>query len=239
MMPNERPNLISTRMLHRQIARLNGSRASAAGPNVITAEPRSLHLESLGDVALIVGGGGDPLSEYEAARQMVEVAGKTWETFVCNSAIPFFPDKIDNACTLHPDQMNAWTYARNAKGLPMPYGRTWAHRPYNGFSNYTKDWQGSSGLFMVKVARECTHTHIILCGVPMTVEDKHFVRHQEWNAAHGFRRGWNRHLDQLRPFVRSMSGWTKKELGAPTFTWINDEIPDPNPLHWQPLGLKA
>lgn len=172
------------------------------------------------DVALVVGGGGDPFSEYGAARAMCEIAQKTVATFVCNDTLTVFPDAVDYAMTLHPDKMAGWLRERSKNGLPLPPGQTWCHRSYLGFTNHTPDWQGSSGLFMVKVALEQGFTHIILCGVPMTIEGEHIIRHKLWHAAQGFTRGWHRHIGHIRPNVRSMSGWTKEQLGEPTFMWL-------------------
>jgi hypothetical protein len=107
----------------------------------------------------------------------------------------------------------------------MPFGSIWCHRSYLGFSHHTRDWQGSSGLFMVKIALEEGFTHIILCGVPMDVDANHITRHKPWHGAPGFARGWHRHMQELKPFVRSMSGWTQQVLGAPDMLWLALDIP--------------
>src|SRR5579864_863054 len=240
-MPSSALNLISTAELHRLILNLDGSKAASKALCAIMPTPGQSPsvFHDKKDVALVVGGGGDPLSEFDAARLMCEAAGKTYTTLVCNDLLALFPHRIDFACTLHPDKMIAWTVLREKNGHPLPYGSTWAHRPYKNFTNHTKDWQGSSGLFMTKIARETGYTHIILCGVPMTVEAEHFVRHQRWNAAPGFIRGWNHHEAQLRPFVRSMSGWTQATFGSPSFLWLTESIPDPRPLRPEAGGMKA
>lgn len=191
------------------------------------------------DVALVVGGGGDPLSEFDAARALCEICKKSYATFVCNDLLALFPRTVDYACTLHPDKMLPWTALREKYGHPLPFGSMWAHRPYKGFTNHTKDWQGSSGLFMTKIAREEGYTHIILCGIPMTVEADHFVRHQRWHAAPGFLRGWHRQEAILRPYLRSMSGWTQTTFGAPTPGWLLDSIPDQHSIRPDQGGMKA
>lgn len=189
-------------------------------------------------VALCVGGGGDPLTEYSAAREMCRLAERQVGTFVCNDTIPVFPDFLDHAVTLHPDKMPMWRSARLVKGLNDP-PRQWCHRSYEGFSDWTRDWQGSSGLLCLKIARELGYTHIILCGIPMTIEAQHFLRHRDWNAAQGFVRGWRRREHKLKEFVRSLSGWTREVYGEPTEAWLREEIPDPRPLFPEHLGLTA
>ena len=191
------------------------------------------------DVAIVVGGGGDPLSEFDAAVAMCDAAHKTYATFVCNDMIALFPHIIDYAGTLHPDKMHAWIDLRLRHGHPMPFGSTWCHRSYKNFTHDTKDWQGSSGLFMTKVAREEGYTHIVLCGVPMAVESDHFVRHVRWNAAPGFQRGWRRQQHTLAPYVRSVSGWTQELFGAPTFAWLSEDVADQHPMRRQPTATRA
>ena len=225
MTHNEPRRLISTSTLHQVIADLNGLPESTATQSATTPAPPSSQSGSRADVALIVGGGGDPLSEYGAARAICEAMGKSVATFVCNDTLVFFPDTVDYAVTLHPDKMHGWQRDRTKNKLPMPFSSIWCHRSYLGFSHHTRDWQGSSGLFMVKIALEEGFTHIILCGVPMDVDANHITRHKPWNAAPGFVRGWNRHMMEVKPFVRSMSGWTQQQLGAPDMLWLALDIP--------------
>lgn len=225
MTQNEPRNLITTTMLHHILCDLNGLSESPEKPGAIMPTQPSLRSGSVADVALVVGGGGDPLAEYAAARMMCETAEKTVATFVANDTLTIFPDVVDYACTLHPDKMAGWLHERHKRGLPMPYGQTWCHRSFLGFTNHTRDWQGSSGLFMTKIALEQGWTHVILCGVPMTVEGDHIIRHQPWNAAGGFIRGWQRHMREIRANVRSMSGWTQEQLGAPEYLWLVSKMP--------------
>ncbi len=240
MMLKRPRNPISTRMLHQLIVNNSiGSKASFANPGATMPTPDLSRSESRAKIALVVGGGGDPLSEYDAARAMCELAHKETVSFVCNDLIAIFPHHIDHAGTLHPDKMHTWVRLRNVNGHPMPIGRIWAHRSYKDFTDHTKDWQGSSGLLMTKVAREQGHTHVILCGVPMTPEANHFIRHQPWNAAPGFIRGWQREQHHLRPYIRSMSGWTRKTFGAPSFGWLLDDFDDGHPLHTQHVPSRA
>jgi hypothetical protein len=219
-MPHESQNLISTDTLQIMLANLNGSRASSKTGSAGTRMPESSPFVSLADVALVVGGGGDPLSEYEAAKALCDSVQKSICNIVCNDMIALFPHAVDHAVTLHPDKLYGWIQLREKFGNPMPLRRVWAHRGGPGVTDSTRDWQGSSGLFMTKIALETGYTKIILCGVPMTVEAHHIVRHQPWNAAPGFMRGWDRRLAQVRPYARSMSGWTLEKLGEPTLEWL-------------------
>lgn len=195
---------------------------------VAAAEPSMTH-RSDRDMALVIGGGNDPLTEYGCALELCRAAGRTVETIACNDAIVFFPDHLDNAVTLHPDKLPEWLQARYEAGRNAP-DRVWAHRSFVGVTHWTRDLQGSSGLLCTKIARIMGLTHVILCGVPMSVEAEHVVRHQRWDAAHAFHRGWERYLTRLHPYVRSMSGWTRDRFGYPDDEWIAADIPDLHPM---------
>lgn len=178
------------------------------------------------DVAVVMGGGGEPFREWELAKELCERAGKTVSIFAGNDMIEKFPGHIDHAVSLHPDKFKLWLHGRKAAGFNDP-PKTWAHRNYESVvSHWTRDWSGSTGLFCVKIARENGFVHIITCGVHMTVEGNHFVRNMPWNAAHGFRRGWTARTPELRPYLRSMGGWTQQEFGAPTEEWLRTDIVD-------------
>jgi hypothetical protein len=244
-MPNGSLNPISLGTLQAMIQSYSGSRVSSekrvAGMPILHSSPTASHA----DVAICVGGGNDPISEVEAAMNLCDAAKKTWETFVCNDMIGLFPYPIDNAVTLHPDKMHGWVNQRIKNNLPMPILRYWAHRPYRGFSHNTRDWQSSSGGFCVKIAREKNdfrdgYTHVIMCGIPMSAEGDHFVRHQPWNAAQGFIRGFGRAVAGLRPYVRSLSGgWSGQQFGEPTYEWLTENIPEKNFMRNSTEGLKA
>lgn len=204
--------------------------------------PTSDHSPSAFDsdrnIAVVLGGGGNVFAEYEIARPMCEAAGLTITTFVANDMIEMFPGVIDKAITLHPDKLRHWIPARSKNCYP-PLTQIWAHRDFENVTHWTRDYGGSSGLFSVKVARENGFTKILLCGVPMTVEADHVKRLAPWNAAHGFRRAWQKQRASLLPFVRSMSGWTAEQFGAPSSDWLAANIIDPDPQRPQPVGLKA
>lgn len=190
------------------------------------------------DVAIVMGSGGNPFSEWYIAKAMCERAGKKYSIFAGNDMIELFPEDIDHAVTLHPDKLQLWLPRRKAAGLNDP-PKVWAHSAYVGaVTHWTRDWSGSTGLFCTKVARENGFVHVVLCGVPMTIEDKHFVRGEPWSAATGFKRGWVPRLPELRPYVRSFGGWTREELGAPTEDWLRTDIEDVH-RNIRNVGLKA
>lgn len=125
---------------------------------------------------------------------------------------------VDVWASLHPEAVENWCglgrglQLRANAGLNRP--ETWAHKPYRGVDRSTPDWGGSSGLFAVKVALEAGFDEIVLAGIPMS-ETPHFYTDRPWNHAPRYRRAWEARIEELRPVLRSMSGWTKEMFGAP------------------------
>jgi len=184
-------------------------------------------------VALIIGGAEGAFGEFYAASILCgEVAPLASDVFAVNDMIAAFPHIIDHAVTLHPGKLIAWLRERHKAWEERGQGacanftpplRSWCHREgVRHFTDWSPDWGGSSGLFAVKVARELGYRRVILCGVPMTVEGGHFRRRQRWAACHGFRPAWERHAGELRPYLRSMSGWTRELFGAPGPGWLGN-----------------
>jgi hypothetical protein len=203
------------------------------------APPPVVYAPTTQDVAIVMGGGGDPFAEYKIARGLCERAEKNVSIFAGNDMIEHFPENIDHAVSLHPDKLRHWLPRRKASGFNDP-PKVWAHRNYEGaVTHWTRDWSGSTGLFCVKIARELGFVHIVVCGVHMNVESDHFVRKMAWNAALAFRRGWTAHANELRPYLRSMGGWTQQEFGAPTEEWLRADIQDTHRNRNYIGGLKA
>lgn len=208
-------------------------------PSPRTVEQLRVRQPTRQDAAIVLCGGGDPFAEYALAKELCARAERNVTLFVGNDMIEHCPDHVDHAVSLHPEKLQIWLPARRAAGFNNP-PRIWAHRNYEAnVTDWTRDWQGSTGLFCVKIAREQGFVHVLLCGVHMTVEGNHFVRGQPWMASHGFRRGWTARLGHLRPYVRSYGGWTQQELGAPTEQWLRDEIEERHSVAASNMGLKA
>jgi hypothetical protein len=192
------------------------------------------------DVAIVLGGAMGVFEEFDIARSLVESASKTYETICCNSMVQYFPGVVNHAVTLHPEDMAAWAIGRVRAQLPT-IERVWAHRPTGFTTDSTMEWAtGSVGLFGVKIARELGYTKIICVGIPMTVEARHFLRTgYDWRPALAFRKGWMRNKYQLLAYVRSTSGWTQEQFGAPTLDWVSGVIDDGHPRHPDPPHMKA
>ncbi len=157
---------------------------------------------------------------YEDAVKVLEMCGPD-AIFAVKDMMVRWPCRIDYGVTLHPDRTDGYLKERARRGRSTDF-TVWAHRQYSSVTKHKtiSDWAGSSGLFAVRIAKSEGFSAIVLAGVPMDQEYGHITRNKKWTAAKIFLNGWNKHLDELRPMVRSMSGWTKEVFGVPTPEWL-------------------
>lgn len=73
---------------------------------------------------------------------------------------------------------------------------------------------GSSALLGVQAALRMGYKRIILCGCPL------IGKNDKGSKYESFRTGWEARKKELAACVRSMSGWTRDFLGAPTEEWL-------------------
>jgi|HubBroStandDraft_6_1064221.scaffolds.fasta_scaffold00056_25 predicted O-methyltransferase YrrM len=167
-------------------------------------------------VAIVVGGGKDVWAELEAARQLCRESGRSWKLFVVNDAIMHLNDEVEAFVTLHPARIGAWLAEREKRGYSRPK-EVWAHEKpaHSGVDRVINKSRGSSGLVAVHVARHLKYDKILLAGVPMSMDSDHFIRKKKWAAAETFKSGWHEAKSEIAPYVRSMSGWTRQQFGAP------------------------
>lgn len=137
-----------------------------------------------------------------------------------NDAIAHYPGRIDYAVSLHPECMKDWQKGRkgNQDFVTVSLGESPGARIDHTIPEL---WRGgSSSLYACQVAIELFgFREILLCGVPMT-DTLHatFFEGEEPTVFAGsarFRHGWIRSQSLLKPYVRSMSGWTRELLGGP------------------------
>jgi hypothetical protein len=79
---------------------------------------------------------------------------------------------------------------------------------------------GSSGLYAVKCLMDRGFERIVLAGVPMQASGAHFFDAKNWDDVDAFTAAWREQLPRLQGKVKSMSGWTREILGAPTAEWL-------------------
>jgi hypothetical protein len=170
-------------------------------------------------LALVLGGASSVWEDYAEARDVCD--GREFDIVsACNDIGTKWQGRLDFWVSLHPDKLADWEKARRAAGWPDGW-RTVAHRQgKRKVDLITRDWGGSSGLFAALAAREHGGaTHAIMCGVPMT-STPHFFSTRDWRYATHHQRGWKNHIRDIRSFCRSMSGWSREQIGAPDRAWL-------------------
>lgn len=125
--------------------------------------------------------------------------------------------------TYHPKDIEEYIARRKSKGLNIDFlvishtdriSKNQKTDKVNIFEPH-KDPSGSSALLGAAAAIKLKYNKIILCGCPMSgrnPEGKQSYNH--------FQKGWEKRGEEIKPYVRSMSGWTKGFLGYPTKEWI-------------------
>lgn len=164
----------------------------------------------------MLGSGRSLVDDIDAACRLVDPNRCT--VLAVNDAGCVWPLRLDHWCTLHPEKLLAWEGRRPG---PRTWTR-WAHTRH-GFpfvDRATDHWHGSSGLFALKIALEdLGHRKAILAGVPMD-GGPHFFDAARWDERNHFTAAWKMRADQIRPRVRSFSGWTRELLGEPSRDWL-------------------
>lgn len=184
-------------------------------------------------LAFALGGASCVWSDLRAARAIA-----TPDIVVaCNDAAAIYPGQLDAFVTLHPDKLPDWLGDRERAGHSPPR-RVISHQRKTMNEGKGGDlvtelleftWpghvgiSGSSGLFCVRAALEVLKADkVLLAGVPMD-DRPHFFDSKAWTEVRNFRQVWESLFPSLRSRVRSMSGWTQENLGAPDDEWINSE----------------
>lgn len=175
--------------------------------------------------ALVIGGGAEIWRDVEAALKI----GEFDAVIACNDIGAAWPGEIEAWVTLHPENMGALmrlradrrypaakkiAYHEDPKGVPKPHIVT----PYHWERSHRS---ASSGIFAAKVGIELGFK-CVLCGVPLTMTP-HFNNMGEWKHSSSFHQGFADALPYIKDSVRSMSGHTRKILGAPTESWLNGD----------------
>jgi hypothetical protein len=167
-----------------------------------------------GVIAFVCGSASCLPDDLRAARALASPD----LTVAVNAAATIVPS--EHLATMHPRNAPGWLAQRAAVGMVPPVS-LWCppgSAPHDGW-RHAPAWGGSSGLFGVAVAMELGADRIVLCGVPMD-PTPHVDDAAPWIAAARYRYAWRVHEVALRASVRSLSGWTRGLLGAPTAAWL-------------------
>lgn len=153
------------------------------------------------------------LGEYEAV-------------YAAKHAGIYWPGRLDVWITFHPEWAVSFREQRRFLRYPEP-GEVVAHEQRPGVDRVVRSYlipgmhnSGASGFFAVQQALEAGYDRLVLCGIPMTREHGRIDGRKIWDSAVTYQTRVRPILGQIRDRVRSMSGWTQRELGAPTTEWL-------------------
>jgi len=172
--------------------------------------------------ALVLGGAACIHTDIEGALMLF-----TPDLIIAINDIGMIYKNVDHWVTKHPAKFPGWIKGREVNKLP-PVPTLWTsdHRKIPGgyVIHRTESNDGGSGLLAVRVAvHKLGCTKVVLAGVPLQRQDAHYFSVGiPWKEAGIYRRGWVQ-AKKLHPFIKSMSGWTKEILGAPTVEWLASE----------------
>lgn len=185
-------------------------------------------------IALVLGGADCLFDDLAALAQLLGTPmtadqarqGVPWPGVVLavNEAAIHYGGRIDHWCSLHPNKFGKWKSERGAWNGAPPV--TWAHGD-PAVAQYADrqahlEVGGSSGLFagweVATLALGCDA--VVYCGTPMD-KRPHIGRAGDWAHFSGFRANWELlHAAGKLAHMRSLSGWSRDLVGAPTSEWL-------------------
>lgn len=174
-------------------------------------------------IAFVLGGAESVWADLASARLLCTPT----TTIVVNDMGVDFSGPIDYWVSYHSDRLGRWSQMRAARGLEPPK-EYWTGKggPSRAAPKNTKmigTMGGSSGMLATFVALHTGAAKVILCGIPIDPEMRHYHEHQRgkaWTEASKYQKHWQDAVPAFRNRVRSMSGWTAALLGLPTPEWL-------------------
>lgn len=176
-------------------------------------------------IAFVLGGGNTVWEDLAAAHRLAEPD----LIIACNHAARDYPGRVDHWVTMHPELFPHWINLR-AAAAREPAGQLWCAKHRHHYSKVGPVKQiaspgGSSGMLCVQVGLELGCTHMLLCGIPIHQNGRHYDRSIRWTEARQYLPAWERQLPIIRDRVRSFGGETARLLGPPTREWIDGTDP--------------
>lgn len=174
--------------------------------------------------ALVFGRAQGVWDEMVAARKLL---GRFDLVIGVGHAVCDYPGHVDHWVSFHTELLYSfWVKTRRERGF-TDVANFWTALS-NGRVRSTLDGiktvsvnGGSSGLIAAMVAvGPLAVDRVVLCGIPMQPSPQ-YDNPMPWREAEKHQAAWQAYLPQLAGRVKSMSGWTRELLGAPTREWLN------------------
>lgn len=185
-----------------------------------------------GGVALLLGGAECVWEDVEASEDLL--GPEWWDVCLAvNDIGVHWPRALDHWGSAHSQKFRAdpdhpqkmgWVEQREQNGHP-PAGGLFGKQYPKIVDDIIHSWGQDSGILGVRRAYLLGCPGVVACGIPMDRRE-HFtestvhVPGRKWGAADNSWKYWGRRLNLIRERTRSMSGRTRRELGAPTPEWL-------------------
>lgn len=129
-----------------------------------------------------------------------------------------YEGRIDHVATYHPYELPDFRQRRKVIGGNMDY-ITHSHESPEGQAHAQRLWpyikpSGSSAMLGIQAGMGMGYKKIVVAGCPLV--------DRKYTITCDFRAGWTARYDVIKDVVRSMSGWTRELLGAPTKEWLDN-----------------
>lgn len=175
------------------------------------------------NLAIVLGSSAAALEEFDAAAAFARANELEVHAICVNDAIRFCPIKPVAFCTIHSAGYDRFI----APDTDVDGVKMFTRRPAHGFgADIVKaKWQGTSGLYAVQIAlEELKFDGVILAGCPIdadagTLAPEHSLM-TDADRVERYRPEWRLAMPSIGARTRSMSGWTRAILGAPTKEWL-------------------
>ena len=154
----------------------------------------------------------------------IDAAPDVSDVVAVNCAGILYREPIQIWACAHGTMLVDFMEERRALGYDMHFralGNFTRNQQSGDVERYNRsNWGGSSALYATRIALEEGWDRVILCGVPLTGRESLGI-YADQTGYQVYRVGWEKHLNEIKDYVRSMSGWTKELLGEPTAEWLN------------------
>ncbi len=182
-------------------------------------------------LALVIGCSATVWAEAEEAYGLAK-----YDTIYCVklAGVHFDGPRHFKWVTLHPEFMDDYERDRAQNGLhgdyeiiAPPNNEVGTHGNKGSIARRVSyrypgmDASASSGGYAAKIALDDGHDRVVLAGAPMDAEASHFTRGKPWLQRDSFTIGFKKSIPHFAGRVKSMSGWSKEQLGEPTVEWLN------------------
>lgn len=173
-------------------------------------------------IALVLGGANCLHDDMAKARALF-----TPDLIIAtNHAGRDYDGHVDHWVTFHPYLFPGWMAERKLAGR-SDAGKLWTSEPHRppktvqlDLNTVSGKWRGSSALLACRIGIEKLGCQCLLAGVPLETAAAHYDDPRPFADAETFRKAWVEHLPDIRDHVRSLSGWTRTHLGAPSREWL-------------------